>query len=456
MRTPPALVRIRCLTLVSLLLGVQCPVGPVFAAGQPIAPLALKPVAEGFVSPLNVLTVDDGSGRLLIADQVGTISVLHRDGRLERDAFLDLRPRMYALKQGFDECGLLGVALHPRFRQNRQLYIYYSAPRREQAPEKWDHTSHLSRFLVTPDFSRVDIGSEQVLLQIDQPQRNHNSGRLAFGPDDFLYVGVGDGGGAHDGGGGATPALGHPGPGNGQNTGVLLGKILRLDVDGGAPYSIPRDNPFADGKQGRPEIFAWGFRNPWGLVFDRGGQRQLFVADVGQNLFEEVNIVERGGNYGWRVREGFHGFNPANPDRAVTNAPMTDAGGRPFRDPILEYPHPPKNKPAPTNQPTGISITGGYVYRGQAIPALQGRYVFGDWSRSWALPDGVLLMGSPGQGEGRWTVDFLPMAGNGDAPFKLGAYLVAFGEDADGELYVMTNSRNSLTGTGKVFKLVPR
>lgn len=443
--------------LACLLLLGRFVLSPAAGAPPPVPPLALQLVAEGFVSPLNVLTLDDGSGRLLIADQAGTISLLQRDGRLERDAFLDLRPRLNPLKQAFDECGLLGVALHPRFRQNRQVYLYYSAPRREAAPEKWDHTSHLSLFQVTPDFSRIDPASEQVLLQIDKPQRNHNSGRLAFGPDGYLYVGVGDGGGAHDGGGRAEPALGHPGQGNGQNTQVLLGKVLRLDVDApGRPYSIPRDNPFADGRQGRPEIFAWGFRNPWGLVFDRAGQRQLFVADVGQNLFEEVNIVERGGNYGWRVREGFHGFDPANPDRAATNAPAVDAEGRPFREPILEYPHPPRNKPVPTNEPTGISVTGGHVYRGKALPALQGRYVFGDWSRSWALPDGVLLMGTPGPSGGRWTVDFLPMAGKDDAPFKLGAYLVAFGEDADGELYVMTNSRNTLTGTGKVFKLVAR
>lgn len=422
---------------------------PVALTAAAVPRLSLKPVADGFVSPLNVLTLDDGSGRLLIADQVGTISVVQKDGTLARDAFLDLRPKMVKLNNAFDERGLLGLALHPKFRENRLLYIYYSAPRRESVPTNWDHTSHLSEFKVAADFSRVDVASERLLLAIDEPQANHNCGRLVFGPDGFLYVGVGDGGGAND------NAVGHPDPGNGQNPRTLLGKILRIDVDGARPYGVPKDNPFADGRAGLAEIFATGFRNPWGLSFDRGGNRQFFVVDVGQNLFEELNIVTRGGNYGWRVRESFHGFDPANANRAATNAPTTDAAGRPFADPILEYRHPPRNKPVPTDEPVGISVTGGYVYRGKAIPALQGKYVFGDWSRSWALPDGVLLMASPGGAGGRWSLDFLPMASAGEAPFKLGAYLVAFGEDADGELYVMTASRNGLNGTGKVLKLVP-
>ena len=162
--------------------------------------------------------------------------------------------------------------------------------------------------------------------------------------------------------------MGHPDPGNGQNTQTHLGKLLRIDVDKGSPYSAPRDNPFADGKQGKPEIYAWGFRNPWGLSFDRGGSRELFVADVGQNLYEELNIVAKPGNYGWRLREGFHGFDPKSADRTPTNAPTADAAGRPFVDPVLEYRHPPRNKPPSATEPQGISITGGHVYRGKAIP----------------------------------------------------------------------------------------
>lgn len=409
---------------------------------------SLKLVAEGFVSPLNLVSLDDGSGRLLIADQVGTIRLLNKDGKLASEPFADLRPKMTKLKDAFDERGLLGVALHPQFRQSRKLYVYYSAPLRQTAPTNWDHTSHVSEFKVAEDFSRLDMASERLLLQVDEPQFNHNSGRLLFGPDGFLYISLGDGGGAND-----NDKVGHPDPGNGQNTQTLLGKILRIDVDNGTPYGIPKDNPFADRKEGLPEIHSWGWRNPWGMSFDRGGARELFVADVGQNLFEEVNIAVKGGNYGWRVRESFWGFDPNNANKPATNAPTRDAQGRPFGDPILEYPHPPRNKPPSATEPQGISVTGGYVYRGKAIPALQGKYVFADWSRNWALADGVLLVATrPAGGKsGKWSVEYLALA----QPAKVGAYIVAMGEDADGELYVMTNGSNSLRGTtGKVLRLV--
>ena len=285
------------------------------------------------------------------------------------------------------------------------------------------------------------------MFEIDKPQMNHNCGRITFGPDGFLYIGTGDGGGAND------NEVGHPPPGNGQNTQTLLAKILRIDVDSPAPYGIPRDNPFADGKGGRPEIYSWGWRNPWGISFDAGGAHELFAVDVGQNLYEELNIVVKGGNYGWRVRESFHGFDPTNANKILQDAPTKDAAGRTFLDPVLEYPHPARNKPPSQTEPCGISVTGGFVYRGKAIAALQGRYVFADWSRSWALPDGVLFVATrPEKNVGRWSLDYLPLV----EPAKIGAYIVAFGQDAAGELYVLTNARNGLLGTtGKVFKLVP-
>jgi glucose/arabinose dehydrogenase len=421
---------------------------PVVPASDAKPSVGLKLVAEGFVSPLNFVPLDDGSGRVLIADQAGTVHLLDKDGKTSDQLFLDLRAKMVKLNDAFDERGLLGMALHPQFHQNQKLYLYYSAPRRESVPTNWDHTSHLSEFTAAKDLSKVDLASEKLLLQIDKPQFNHNCGRMVFGPDGLLYVGVGDGGGAND------SDTGHPEPGNGQNTQTFLGKILRIDVDHGSPYSAPKDNPFADGKQGKPEIFAWGFRNPWGISFDRGGSRELFAADVGQNLYEELNIVVKGGNYGWRVREGFHGFDPKSADRSPTNAPTADAAGRPFVDPVLEYRHPPRNKPPSATEPQGISVTGGYVYRGKAIPSLQARYVFADWSRNWAIADGVLLVASRlADGKaGRWSLEYLPLV----EPAKLSAYIVAMGEDADGELYLMTNGSNALRGkSGKVFKLVP-
>lgn len=419
------------------------------------AGVGLKLMAEGFVSPVNLVPLGDGSGRLLVGDQVGTIRVLTKDGQLSGHPFFDARDRLTKLPNGFDERGLLGLALHPKFKENRKVYLYYSAPLRSSAPTNWNHTGRLSEFkAAADDFAQVDPASERVLLQIDEPQMNHNCGRLVFGPDGFLYIGVGDGGGANDGVGNKENEIGHAPQGNGQDTMTLLGKILRIDVDGGEPYAIPSDNPFADGVKGRKEIYAWGWRNPWGISFDRGGAHELFAVDVGQNLWEELNIVVKGGNYGWRMREGFHGFDPKDPDHSPAIAPTTDADGRAFVEPILEYKHPPRNRP-PGSELQGISVTGGYVYRGKALPQLQGQYVFADWSRSWALPDGVLFTAtrSGAGGDAKWSLEFLKLA----SPEKIGAFIVALGEDEEGELYLLTNGRNSLTGqTGKVFKLVPK
>ncbi|HXG48783.1 MAG TPA: PQQ-dependent sugar dehydrogenase, partial [Methylomirabilota bacterium] len=416
---------------------------PLRAADGPAA--TLKLVAEGFTSPSVLIPHPAAPGHLLVVDQIGTIHVLGPESQVREKLFLDLRSRLVKLNQGFDERGVLGLALHPRFRENRKFYVYYSAPRRAECPADWDHTSHLSEFKVSADdVLTADPDSERVLLRIDEPQFNHNGGRLVFGPDGFLYVGLGDGGAGNDEG------VGHGPKGNAQDTKTLLGKILRLDVDSGQPYGVPKDNPFADGTQGRPEIFAYGFRNPWGLSFDRGGQREFFVSDVGQNAFEEVNIVVKGGNYGWRLREGFHGFDPKDPNKEPADAPKVGERGEPLLDPVFEY----KNLRAFAKDPEakGISITGGYVYRGKALPHLVGRYVFADWSRNWALPDGVLF--TAGRTNGRWSLEPLALASAPDGRVK--AYVTAFGEDADGEIYVLTSGRNSLTGkSGKVFKLVP-
>ena len=433
-----------------------------FAAAPSLA-VSLAPVADGFVSPLNLVSLPDGSGRLLIADQPGKVHVLNADGKLAQRLFLDLSDRLVKLNQGFDERGLLGLVLHPQFPQNRKLYVYYSAPLRAGRPTNWNHTSTLSEFTATPDFAGAIAASERVVLEIDEPQFNHNGGRMAFGPDGYLYIGVGDGGGAND------NEFGHAPQGNGQATDTLLGKILRIDVDdvsSDAAYGIPRDNPFADGKQGRPEIFAYGIRNPWGLAFDRGrsslwnrifggGGGDLFVADVGQNLYEEINIITKGGNYGWRVWESHIAFDPKKPAEPLADAPKTDAFGKPFIAPIAWYKHPARNKIDPT-QVEGISVTGGYVYRGKAIKSLRGKYIFADWSRAWALPDGVLFAATPTSKKrgAKWNIESVPATTT--AGGKLGAYIVAMGEDAAGELYVLTTGRNALIGTtGKVFKIVP-
>jgi glucose/arabinose dehydrogenase len=410
--------------------------------------VALKLVTAGFTSPVVLTPLEDGSGRLLVVDQVGTVHVLSQDGTVAEQLFFDARSRLIPVNQGFDERGLLGLALHPRFPENRKLYVVYSAPLRDKSLllAKWDNTLTLSEFKVMEsDRARVDAASERVLLQVDKPWFNHNGGCLAFGPDGFLYISVGDGGNANDTGRGHTTGLG-----NGQDTSTLLGKILRIDVDNGDPYGIPADNPFANAEKGRPEIYAYGLRNSWRMSFDRGGQHELFAAEVGQTMFEEVNLIVKGGNYGWNVREGFHCFDPKNPNKPPEDCPKTDANGQAFIDPILEYKNINGFKKDP--EAKGISVTGGFVYRGKALPSLTGKYIFADWSRTWALPDGVLFVAAPpvSAESKRWTLETLELASG-----KVGSYVTAFGQDAAGELYVLTNGRNALLGkTGKVFKLV--
>lgn len=433
--------------------------GLVAGALTATAGLELQPVASGFTSPMVLEPVTDGSGALLLADQPGTISLIGKDGKVRDELFLDLRPRMTQLRAGFDERGLLGLALHPDFKNNRKFYVYYSAPLREGGPARWDHTAHVSEFRTTGNTLKGNPESERILLRIDQPQFNHDGGRIAFGPDGFLYIGMGDGGNKND---QDDDKIGSHGPdGNGQNINTLLGKILRIDIDrksGDRPYGVPADNPFV-GKKGLDEIYAFGIRNPWGLSFDKGGERQLFCADVGQNMFEEVNIIEKGGNYGWRVREGRHGFDPEKPTTVPENAPTRDAAGNAFKDPIVEYLNIKGFQAARfAKEIRGASVTGGYVYRGKAIPELTGQYIFGDWSSNFGVPNGNILAASRTKAsDGKeWTLrelrlENLPKAGGR----QLGAFVVALGQDLDGEIYVMTNASNSVKGkSGTLWKLV--
>ncbi len=418
--------------------GNQTPAGDVV--------VGLLPVATGFAAPVALAAPSDGSGRLFIVDQVGTIRIVDRNGTLRDEPFLDIRDRMVDLNPNYDERGLLGMALHPNFTDNGRFFIYYSAPLREGAPPGWDHTSHLAEFSVSADDpNAADPGSERVLLQVDEPQSNHNGGQIAFGPGGYLYIPLGDGGGAGDTG------LGHPPPGNGQNTSTLLGSILRIDVDGGEPYTIPESNPFADGVAGRPEIFAYGFRNPFHISFDVGGQHDLFAGDAGQNRWEEVDLVRAGENYGWNIREGTHCFDPQNPGAAPSGCPDVGSRGEPLASPIIEYPN--------AGQPGGIghAVIGGYVYRGSSIPALTGRYIFGDWSASSGTGDGTLFSAAPGETGSTttlWSMSELSVADTGTG--RVGAYILSFGQDAENELYVLTSRSAGPTGTtGTVYRLVP-
>jgi len=351
--------------------------------------LALEPLVTGLDSPVYLTHAGDGSGRLFVVERPGTVRLLAA-GTLLPAPFLDLRDRVGS---GGLEQGLLSLAFHPNYPANGRFFVYYTGLLGQTV---------VSRFQVSDDPNRADPASETVLLTVDQPAQNHNGGLIVFGPDGYLYVGLGDGGAAND------------RFGNGQNLGSLLGALLRLEVDVGQPYGVPADNPFWGVAGARPEIWAYGLRNPWRFSFDRA-TGDLYVADVGQNQYEEVNIQPAGSaggqNYGWPIMEGFHCFQSA--DCAAAGLTL----------PLAEYDH---------NQ--GCSITGGYVYCGVAYPSLTGAYFYGDYcsGRIWALSR---------QASGNWeNVEML----------QTGLNISSFGQDERGELYVL-----HLNG-GAVYQLVDR
>lgn len=424
--------------------------GPDAGNGSNVSTVSLELVTSGLVSPVAMVEVPDGSGRFLIADRVGTVHVLGADGQLGAEPFLDISAALVPLSDNYDERGLLGMTLHPDYAENGRFFVYYSAPLRAGAPAGYDHTSNISEFQVSNADPDAADPTERIVLQVDQPQSNHNGGQIVFGPDGYLYIPLGDGGAADDVG------LGHVEDwyevnegGNGQDLEQsLLGKILRIDVDAGEPYAIPEDNPFAGSAM--PEIWAYGFRNPYRIAFDRGGSQQLFAGDVGQNLWEEVDIVTAGGNYGWNVKEGTRCFSTANPNEPLSTCPSEDPDGVPLVDPILEYPH--SGEPGDI---FGLSVIGGHVYRGSAIPGLEGRYVFGDWSTSFGAADGLLVAATPPEGGGgAWSMAPLTIADRDSG--RLGEYVLSFGEDAAGELYVLTSDTGGPSGTtGRVYRLAP-
>lgn len=396
------------------------------------ARVELLPVAEGLASPVLALAAPGDATRLFIVDQAGTIRVVEK-GLLRAEPFLDLTSRIVALNKDFDERGLLGLAFDPDFAKagaagHRRVFTYSSEPVGDRSDypivhgsEKPNHQSIVASWKVSEDGQRVDVASRKELLRIDEPQFNHNGGMIAFGPDGFLYISLGDGGGANDLGPGHNPTSG-----NAQDKNVVLGKMLRIDVNGSnsanKAYGIPQDNPFAKGG-GAAEIYALGLRNPWRFSFNGA---DLLVGDVGQNKLEYLYRVERGGNYGWRIKEGAFKFN-AN---GTIEKPGSDFPTG-LTDPILQYDH-----------DEGTSIISGFVYRGKAMGALAGKYIFGDYQK-------------PGAGMGRLFVAELPATtvrevriGANDRP--LGFLLKGIGQDADGELYLCGSAKPGPAGTGGV------
>ncbi len=344
--------------------------------------LRAREVVSGLERPV-FLTAPAGDTRLFIIEQPGRIRIVS-GGQLLPTPFLDISDRI----SFGGERGLLGLAFHPRYSQNGYLFVNYT-----------DHAgdTRVERYQVSSDRNRADPASASVVLKVAQPYANHNGGMVLFGPDSMLYVAMGDGGSGGD------PQ------GNGQNTGSLLGKLLRLDVDhapAGAGYAIPRDNPFSatTGPSKRGEIWAWGLRNPWRVSFDAPSSR-LYIADVGQSRREEIDVADdrdAGVNYGWNRMEGSECFNASSCNRAG------------LRLPVAEYGH-----------NDGCSITGGYVYRGQ-IAAIRGHYFYSDNCQGWLRSIRVAENGTVAE-RNRWDVG------------SLGA-VTSFGVSASGELYVLNAS----------------
>jgi glucose/arabinose dehydrogenase len=350
-----------------------------FSALSPAAEPPRLSVAPGLKiavvkKPTHIANANDDSGRIFITEQEGRILIV-QDGTLQADPFLDIRDRVGCC----GERGLLSVVFPPGFREKRHFYVDYTDRNGDTV---------VARFQLSAKAERADRASEEVVLTVKQPYANHNGGQLAFGPDGYLYIGMGDGGSGGD------PQ------GNGQRLDTLLGKLLRIDVESGArTYAVPHTNPFLGRSGARPEIWAYGLRNPWRFSFDRKNG-ELAIADVGQNDYEEVNIIpasSKGGeNYGWNTMEGLHCFRRRTCDSAGLVLP------------VAEYDH-----------RQGCSVTGGMVYRGTAYPGLAGTYFYGDFcsGRIWGLRK---------QGE-RW---------NAVKVADTGLSISTFGEDEAGELYV--------------------
>jgi glucose/arabinose dehydrogenase len=355
------------------------------------AAVGLEPVATGLNNPLYLTSPPEENDRLFIVEQAGTIRIV-KAGTLLPDPFLDISDRV----SSGGERGLFALAFDPAYASNGRFVVHYTDP---------SGNTRLSVFHVSADPDRADPLSETIVLTAQQPFPNHNGGQILFGPDGYLYMGLGDGGG-----GGDTQ-------GNGQRITDLLGDILRLDLSSGTSAVPPADNPFVGRTDAEPAVWSYGLRNPWRFSFDRA-TGDLYIADVGQNAWEEVDVataaagIGKGVNYGWNRMEGTHCF----------GASSCDTNGLAL--PVLEYDH-----------GQGCSITGGYVYRGAAIPALQGHYFYGDycggWVRSFRVQDGQAV------DQAQWPT------------LAPGGPVLSFGEDQAGELYV-------LSANGTVFRIVPR
>lgn len=443
--------------LLALLVGSSGPVSAQLADPIPEAipqgaiPVKLETLATGLTAPNWGTFAPGDPGRLFVTDQDGTLWAIDL-ATGDKTVFLDVSGQLVALgifgPGTFDERGLLGVAFHPNYATNGLLYTYTSEPVSGPADFSTmppattaNHHSVITEWQVpnpTNPASVVNPSSERELLRIDQPQFNHDAGALNFGPDGRLYISLGDGGGADDLDGQnfiGVPIIGH-GSGNGQDTSNVLGTMLRIEPNGSnsanGQYGIPADNPFVGQAGFVDEIYLYGLRNPFRFSFD-SATGAMYIADVGQNDIEEIDLGVAGGNYGWNLKEGTFFFDPNgnNPGFVTDVDPGVPPG---LIDPIAQYDH-----------DEGIAIIGGFVYRGSDIPTLQGRYVFGDFDRSFFAINGRLFH----LGGGNQIFEF-PLVGQ----TALNLSLLGFGQDAGGEVYVLANATGVPFGdTGVVLRL---
>ncbi|XP_063564370.1 HHIP-like protein 2 isoform X2 [Gorilla gorilla gorilla] len=392
--------------------------------------LCLSEVANGLRNPVSMVHAGDGTHRFFVAEQVGVVWVYLPDGSRLEQPFLDLKNIVLTTPWIGDERGFLGLAFHPKFRHNRKFYIYYSCLDKKKVEKIRISEMKVSR----ADPNKADLKSERVILEIEEPASNHNGGQLLFGLDGYMYIFTGDGGQAGD-------------PfglfGNAQNKSSLLGKVLRIDVNragsDGKRYRVPSDNPFVSEPGAHPAIYAYGIRNMWRCAVDRGdpvtrqGRGRIFCGDVGQNRFEEVDLIVKGGNYGWRAKEGFACYDK----KLCHNASLDDVL------PIYAYGH-----------AVGKSVTGGYVYRGCESPNLNGLYIFGDFM------SGRLMALQEDRKNKKWKKQDLCLGSTTSCAFPglistHSKFIISFAEDEAGELYFLATSYPSAYAPrGSIYKFV--
>ncbi len=396
----------------------------------------MEPVVTGLNQPLS-MKQPAGDSRMFVIEQWGRVMIVE-DGELNPTPFLDIRNLIVDRHPDFDERGLLGLAFHPDFANNGKFYVAYSGDldwQGDLAQMLWySHNNVVAEYTVSKDDPNLaDRFSGRVLSSTPWPQFNHNGHWIDFGPDGMLYISMGDGGYANDWG------IGHNVlEGNGQDITTPLGKILRVDPETG---EAPADNPFVDNFDADPRIFATGLRNPWRCSFDQGGDKALWCADVQQNSFEEVNIITAGANYGWRKMEADKCFDFTRPDEHPAEC---DTAG--LTMPVMTY----NNCSAKPDGCEGISVTGGYVYRGGHAP-WDGVYIYGDWSRQFGVMDGMIMVGLP-NGDGSYTREVAEVV-NMDSNLP---YILSFAQDQAGEVYALTSVTTGPVGSqDTIYRIVP-